>query len=258
MVEFPHVFEETTLYVNSDTVIAVMLCITALAMMLAFHIILSVVLGGGTNGMLTAEPVCSRFGYEEKILAKTIRLDVSVQDLIKSVTNVQTASEALNIKLKEFEARLDVLESMKHDTKETVDHQQKKCPSTYKHRSDLNLCWKYQKGVKLNSFEAEDRCSKEGAHLMILNTTHIVKFMQEWLKTAGVEDASVIVGGNDIMEEGSFKWNNGENVQQIPWGKGEPNGGKNSNCLVMERSYAFAFCDRECSDQREFLCQITL
>ena len=120
VVEFPHVFEETTLYVNSDTVIAVMLCITALAMMLAFHIILSVVLGGGTNGLLTAEPVCSRFGYEEKILAKTIRLDVSVQDLIKSVTNVQTASEALNIKLKEFEARLDVLESMKHDTKETV------------------------------------------------------------------------------------------------------------------------------------------
>ena len=135
VVELPHLFEETTLYVNSDIVIAVMLCIRALAMMLAFHIILCVFLAGRTNCMLTAEPVYSRFGYEEKILAKTIRLEVTVQDLIKSVTNVQKASEALNIKLKEFEARLDVLEPMKHDTKETVGKQclllkrLYKCPS---------------------------------------------------------------------------------------------------------------------------------
>ena len=60
-----------------------------------------------------------------------------------------------------------------------------KCPSTYKYRQDLNLCWKLQKGVKLNAFEAEERCAEthERAHLMILNSTRIVKFMQEWLKT---------------------------------------------------------------------------
>ena len=64
------------------------------------------------------------------------------------------------------------------------------------------------------------------------------------------------MGANDIDEEGSFKWSNGEAVQQIPWHSGEPNGGTNSNCLVMYAANAFKFCDRECSMTHEFLCQI--
>ena len=60
------------------------------------------------------------------------------------------------------------------------------------------------------------------------------------------------------MEEGIFKWNNGETVQQIPWGSGEPNGGTGSNCLIMDASQAFKFYDRGCSAKYEFLCQIAL
>ena len=71
--------------------------------------------------MPASEPACSRFDYEEKLLAKAIRLEVTVEDLVKSVTNVQTdqaASEALTIKMKEIEARLDALESKEHGAEE--------------------------------------------------------------------------------------------------------------------------------------------
>ena len=66
------------------------------------------------------------------------------------------------------------------------------------------------------------------------------------------------MGANDIDEEGSFKWSNGDPIQQIPWPSHEPNGGTGSNCLVMDVDYDFKFCDRQCSEKDEFLCQITL
>ena len=40
--------------------------------------------------MPTSEPACSRFDYEEKLLAKTIRLEVTVEDLVKRVTQTET------------------------------------------------------------------------------------------------------------------------------------------------------------------------
>ena len=45
----------------------------------------------------------------------------------------------------------------------------------------VNLCWSFQKNVKVNWFDASEECSKQGAQLMILNTTASVKIMQNYL-----------------------------------------------------------------------------
>ena len=71
--------------------------------------------------MPASEPACSRFDYEEKLLAKTIRLEISMQDILKSVSDVQTTMvdfDNFKSKMTGIEARLDALESKKGDDEE--------------------------------------------------------------------------------------------------------------------------------------------
>ena len=61
------------------------------------------------------------------------------------------------------------------------------CPQDYKYHSDMNLCWKFEKGAKLNYFESHERCSKQGAHLMVVYTKGVLRFMQEWLASGMIQ-----------------------------------------------------------------------
>lgn len=61
------------------------------------------------------------------------------------------------------------------------------CPQGYKYNSDINLCWEFEKGAQLNYFESYERCSQQGAHLMVVNTIGILRFMQEWLASGMIE-----------------------------------------------------------------------
>ena len=51
---------------------------------------------------------------------------------------------------------------------------------------ETNLCWRLQKGLKRNWFDAREECSNQGAHLMILNTTASLKLMQNYLQAGKV------------------------------------------------------------------------
>ena len=68
----------------------------------------------------------------------------------------------------------------------------------------------------------------------------------------------VFVGADDITEEGTFQWNNGDTVQQILWSSGEPNGGRLEQCAIMHHNTGFKLVDISCSAKYEFLCQMTL
>ena len=60
--------------------------------------------------------------------------------------------------------------------------QKKTCPLSYMYSQKLNLCWWHDKDPKLNWFSAEKQCRKEGGHLMILNSTDTITFIQEYLR----------------------------------------------------------------------------
>ena len=61
-----------------------------------------------------------------------------------------------------------------------------------------------------------------------------------------------------MMEDGTFKWINGEAVQQLPWYPGQPSGGTGENCLVMTSGMDQNFHDVLCSSKYDVLCQITI
>ena len=73
-----------------------------------------------------------------------------------------------------------------------------------------------------------------------------------------VDVNEVFVGASDMMEEGIYKWTDGETAQNVPWHSGQPGGGVVENCLMMKKSYGYKFGDRGCAIKLEFLCQITL
>ena len=209
---------------------------------------------------LRSEPMCSGYDYEEKLLTKTIKLEEAVEKLVRNNNEIESKfTETLENHAGKFEKlekdlmRMDDKMNASEDGKRV---QQKGCPSSYMHDKAVKLCWRLQKHVKLNWFDASKECSNEGSHLMILNTTTSVKIIQNYLAAA---DASwVFVGAHDMIEEGVFKWLNGESVQQIPWHSGQPGGGENQNCLSIEKGLNYNFNDQQCSEKFQLLCQITL
>ena len=64
------------------------------------------------------------------------------------------------------------------------------------------------------------------------------------------------VGGDDQSEEGKFKWVNGNPVQGIPWGTGQPDNGDGiEDCIEMFKPYG-KFYDVYCDRIFSFLCAL--
>ena len=229
----------------------------------------------------TTEPACSKFDYEEKLLAKTIRLENTVDDLVKTVSHVQTGlaecqidkkeigleletlkddCEKQNTTMFELEARVDEITTRlkEHETESAQETTQ--CPSTYTFNAELNLCWRLEKDKRTDWLSASWKCNTEGGHLMILDSTAKIKFIQSFLVTAAISGNHpyVHVGGTDGMKEGQYKWVNGQPVGSIPWQSGEPTGNTNQNCLVIKGADKYDFSDKICSTDFSFLCQISL
>ena len=181
------------------------------------------------------KPICSKFDYDEKVLAKIMRLEDTVADLINRVAKVETTlNEAAN----------------KNEVPKTT------CPSSYMFNKEFNLCWRLQTTPTQNWFDAEKICQNEGGHLMIFNSSGSAKFIREYLKAS--DALGVYVGASDIQVEGEFKWNDGRSVQELPWHSGEPNDGTSGNCLVIYSGWDYNFCDAYCSTKYGMLCQIDM
>ena len=111
----------------------------------------------------SSEPACSKFDYEEKLLAKTIRLENTVDDLAKTVTNVQAELTEYQTNRKEIGLELEILRNdlekqntsiqttmmeleaqvselaMKVNETGTKSEWEAQCPSTYKYDAEVNL-----------------------------------------------------------------------------------------------------------------------
>ena len=91
---------------------------------------------------------------------------------------------------------------------------------------------------------------------MTLNTTEAISLIQEYLRA---EDAlNVFVGASDILKEGVYKWIDGDDVRELPWGAGQPSRSRVENCLTMYKGWNYSFGDDYCHGKNQFLCQITL
>ena len=184
---------------------------------------------------LLLEPACSKFDYDEKVLAKVMRLEETITDLVNRVTNMETTLNE---------------NSNKNEVSKTT------CPSSYMFNKEFNLCLRYQKTPTQNWFDAEKICQNEGGHLMIFNSSGSAKFIREYLKASGAVGA--YLGASDIQEEGEFKWYNGKSVQELPWHSGQPNDGTSGNCLYIHSAYDYYFGDIGCGNKYGKLCQIDM
>lgn len=237
------------------------------------------------------EPVCSKYDYEEKLLAKTIRLEYRVEEVDKNRNEMETKCvaeleklaarvathdtaieameakfstdlEALVNKADQLDSQIEEMESryinISDEKQQSEDSQRKTCRPPYIYDAGTNLCWRLQRDVKLNWFDSVAACYKQGAHLMILNTTAEFVFMQNHLRT--VSAGNVFLGASDTAEDGTYKWINGETAH-IPWSNNQPNGETRENCLSIwsnTRETKYSIYDRTCSDKYELLCQRTM
>ena len=127
---------------------------------------------------LGTEQVCSSYDYEEKLLAKTIRLENTIEDLMNKTTEMETSFtmelETLETEIEKLNTRLN---GMEYDTKT--------CPSNYMYSEALKLCWRLE-STKVHWFDAVKLCSDEGARLIIFNSTDQASLVKEYIR-AGME-----------------------------------------------------------------------
>lgn len=81
-------------------------------------LLVTVALVGMVHCTSASEPVCSSFDYDERILAKTIRLEVTLADLMAKTEISLRESEALKKKITEMEAKLNASLTKTTDTEQ--------------------------------------------------------------------------------------------------------------------------------------------
>ena len=84
---------------------------------------------------------------------------------------------------------------------------------------------------------------------------HFVSLNSIILAGVRIENGHVFVGGNDLAEEGTFRWVNGDLVQGVPWYGNEPDNWSGiDHCMTY---YFGVFTDDSCANVFNFMCQKT-
>jgi len=111
---------------------------------------------------------------------------------------------------------------------------------------------------KKNWTAAEDFCRGEGGHLATVNTNATKEFVLEGLTRRNFD--WTWIGGNDLEEEGVWKWTDCTPWEATFWASGEPND-HGTDCLnqVLRSSWNNGVLNRlwddfYCSREYEFLC----
>jgi len=114
---------------------------------------------------------------------------------------------------------------------------------------------------KKNWTEAEDFCQREGGHLASVTSNATKDFVFEGMNRTGLNDAWM--GGNDIEQEGVWKW-----TDCTPWGvtfwhSSQPNnccGGEHCMLQILKwtydgrKGYDHTFGDTFCHHKTGFVC----
>ncbi len=60
------------------------------------------------------------------------------------------------------------------------------------------------------------------------------------------QDSPFWVGGSDSQYEGQWRWESGARFDYFDWGSGQPNGGYDGNCLMLDHYEHFKWNDVSC------------
>jgi len=106
---------------------------------------------------------------------------------------------------------------------------------------------------------AEDFCRKEGGHLATVNTNATKEFVLEGLARRNI--LWTWIGGNDLVEEGVWKWTDCTPWEAEFWARGEPNNyNNNQDCLALVLrhdgypQFNRQWDDDSCIKETDFLC----
>ena len=131
------------------------------------------------------------------------------------------------------------------------------CAEGWEKKGDHCYLWSDD---KKNWTAAESFCREEGGHLATVNTNATKEFVLEGLasKNLGSSNVRTWIGGNDIEEEGVWKWTDCTNWDADFWAPGEPDNLGNQNCLTQIQRWDNLpypmLDDYGCSGEIEFLC----
>jgi len=130
------------------------------------------------------------------------------------------------------------------------------CPEGWEANGDH--CYLFG-GEKKNWTAAEDFCRGEGGHLATVNTNATKEFVLEGMARRNL--GQIWIGGNDLEEEGVWKWTDCTPWEAEFWARGEPNNAGNiQDCLALVlRSDSYPQLNRQwddasCITENEFLC----
>lgn len=65
------------------------------------------------------------------------------------------------------------------------------------------------------------------------------------------------IGANDIQQEGIWSDPDGNVLTYLPWATGQPNGGKNQNCAVIDYASGGFWNDKYCDDVFPSICKLS-
>ncbi|CAG2221046.1 unnamed protein product [Mytilus edulis] len=111
-----------------------------------------------------------------------------------------------------------------------------------------NACY-FVSRSKLDWFRSAVSCREHDARLLEIKST---------LEEKALEHSSLNpkkaywLGARDDVIEGIWTWSSGATMNFTKWNPGEPNGGDNENCLILENN---GWNDHKCNEERYFICQ---
>ena len=128
------------------------------------------------------------------------------------------------------------------------------CEQGWEKNGDHCYSWNIAWSAKKNWTDAEDFCQKEGGHLASITSNATNQDVVEKVERTGL--SHVWFGGNDIAEEGAWKWTDCSPWEFTLWYRGQPNNvGGNQNCLVnWLESGKGRYGDQACDHVAAFVC----
>ncbi|XP_060075709.1 uncharacterized protein LOC132555378 [Ylistrum balloti] len=97
--------------------------------------------------------------------------------------------------------------------------------------------------------DAKSHCANLGSELVKINTTERVNVLSSYLNLG-----QFYTDASDLVQEGTWIFSDGSNVDMTLFSPAEPDGGTNENCAIF--GYTAKLHDVICSTTRLFICEI--
>jgi len=112
----------------------------------------------------------------------------------------------------------------------------------------------------VDGFQAHARCRANGGTLVVPASVAEQAHLVEQATAFGLD--TPWIGPNDLRVEGQFVNPDGDQPLDADalapyWGAGQPNGGVDQNCVVLEPLLGGAWADRDCGEPHPIVCRLS-